>query len=531
MRAAWLLRVIKLLRLQNWPLSRRPKNRAYARNFGNRCGPTRKQLAWLGIAAFHHQTQPHHRRIVPCAIAASAGEFPHLMDDLLWLEREVQAVYDRTLHPLAHRLAVELPVSGKDAAGLPTVLFLGNHSSGKSSFINYLIQAEIQKTGLAPTDDGFTLLIHGQQPDVFDGQTVVSHPALAYKSLQRLGPAFLSHLRLKTHPSELLKSVSLIDSPGMIDAAGTARSRGYDFAAGVRSLGEMADLILIFFDPDKPGTTGETMSIFVETLAGLEHKLLIVLNKVDLFSNLRDFARTYGTLCWNLSKTIKTKDVPHIYNTYLPDQGGSPQSSGACETLPLHDFDASREEVVAEIKRAPTRRADNLVSDLLVHARALSMQARVSQAVARHFLALTLKKWAAATLPLLLVVITIWFAWDSAPWTTLVLIALAGILLAAGAWFAGAWYVQRQQTEIATPAGLDPFFALAFQRELGLHERTDLRALWETVRATTLRSLQVLGPHGLPLSWTIRKPLRQLDQVIESDIPKLRRTIDGYSAT
>jgi hypothetical protein len=456
----------------------------------------------------------------------SAGEFPHLMDDLLWLEGEVQAVYDRTLQPLAKRLAIELPVSGKDAAGLPTVLFLGNHSSGKSSFINFLVQAEVQKTGLAPTDDGFTLLIHGHQSDVFDGQTVVSHPALAYKSLQRLGPAFLSHLRLKTHPSELLKSVSLIDSPGMIDAAGTARSRGYDFAAAVRSLSEMADLILIFFDPDKPGTTGETMSIFVETLAGLEHKLLIVLNKVDLFSNLRDFARTYGTLCWNLSKTIKTKDVPHIYNTYLPDQFRAPEAE--CDTLPLHDFDASREEIVAEIKRAPTRRADNIVSDLLVHARALLMQARVSQAIARHFLVLTLKKWVATLIPLLFVAITIWFAWDTAPRSTLALIGLAGILLAAGAWFAGAWYFRRQQSSIATPAGLDPFFHLAFRRELGLHERTDLRALWEKVRTTTLRSLQVLGPRGLPISWAIRKPVRQLDTVIESEIPKLRRTIDGH---
>jgi hypothetical protein len=27
----------------------RPKNRAYARNFGNRCGPTRKQFSWLKI--------------------------------------------------------------------------------------------------------------------------------------------------------------------------------------------------------------------------------------------------------------------------------------------------------------------------------------------------------------------------------------------------------------------------------------------------------------------------------------------------
>lgn len=452
------------------------------------------------------------------------------MDDLLWLEREVQTVYERTLRPLADRLAIELPVSGHDAIGLPTVLLLGNHSSGKSSFINHLIQAEIQKTGLAPTDDGFTLLVHGDRVDVFDGQTVVTHPALAYKALQRLGPSFLAHLRLKTHPSELLRSVSLIDSPGMIDTAGTAKSRGYDFAAAVRSLGEMADLILIFFDPDKPGTTGETMAIFVETLAGLEHKLLIVLNKVDLFANLRDFARTYGTLCWNLAKIIRTKDLPHIYNTYLPDQLRS-RAPGAHLTVPLDDFDASREEVIAEIKRTPTRRADNLVSDLLVHARAVSMQARVFQAIARHFLKLRLKTWAGIALPLLVAAIALWIFWNDLPWSRRVLVALVGVLFAAGAWFSGRWYSRKEQSEVGTPSGLDPFFHLAYRRELGLHERTDLRALWETVRTSALQSFRVLGARGLPNSFALRGSLRQLDHVIESEIPKLRRTIAGHRAT
>lgn len=449
------------------------------------------------------------------------------MDDLLWLEREVQAVYDRTLQPLANRLAIELPVSGKDAAGLPTVLFLGNHSSGKSSFINYLVNAEIQKTGLAPTDDGFTLLIHGDRADVFDGQTVVSHPELAYKSLQRLGPAFLAHLRLKTHPSEVLKSVSLIDSPGMIDAAGNAKSRGYDFAAAVRSLSEMADLILIFFDPDKPGTTAETMTTFVETLAGLEHKLLIVLHKVDLFSNLRDFARTYGTLCWNLSKTMKTKDLPHIYNTYLPEQLRARQVATR-DTVPLDDFDASREEVVAEIKRAPTRRADNLVSDLLAHARAVSMQARVCQSIAQYFQRISLKTWAATIFLSLATAVTLWVVWTQVLWPARLVIGLTGVLLAASAWFLGRWFYRKQETQAGSPGGLDPFFESAFRRELGLHERTDLRALWEKVRATTLQSFRVLGPARLPGSFTLRRPLRQLDQVMESEIPKLRRKIAGH---
>lgn len=34
-----------------------------------------------------------------------------------------------------------------DTVNIPTVLVLGNHSSGKSTFINYMLGQEVQKTG------------------------------------------------------------------------------------------------------------------------------------------------------------------------------------------------------------------------------------------------------------------------------------------------------------------------------------------------------------------------------------------------
>jgi GTPase SAR1 family protein len=446
------------------------------------------------------------------------------MDNLVGLERDIAAVYQRTLQPIADSLAFDLPNRDTEAAGLPTVLLLGNHSSGKSSFINYLVQAEVQKTGLAPTDDGFTILTYGDKADDFDGQTVVSHPDLAFKPLQRLGPAFHARLRLKTYPADLLRSINLIDSPGMIDAAGTARSRGYDFAAGVRCFAEMADLILFFFDPDKPGTTGETVSIFTETLTGLEHKLLIVLNKVDLFANIRDFARTYGTLCWNLSKAIQTKDVPHIYNTYLPPQalvGGN----GHRSLIPLKDFDASRDEVIAEIKRAPTRRADNLVSDLLINARCLAIHARVCSQLGRRLQAIQLKTWSLVAAILVLSVAVIPMTWSSEHWTTPFLFLLGGAALAALAWLGGRYFTRREIRQTSSVEGLDDCFNAAYRHELALQDRADLRALWEKVRSKTMKSIELLGARRLPKGFGFRKQLRRLESVIEHEIPKLRRDI------
>ena len=78
----------------------------------------------------------------------------------------------------------------------------------------------------------------------------------------------------------------MIDSPTTRDENGKLRSnasseRGYDFEGVARWYAERADVILLFFDPDKPGTTGETLSTLTNSLAGLDHKLHIILNKVS----------------------------------------------------------------------------------------------------------------------------------------------------------------------------------------------------------------------------------------------------------
>ena len=104
----------------------------------------------------------------------------------------------------------------------------------------------------------------------------------------------------------------IVDTPGMIDSPivrnsitgemNNAMDRGYDFEKVVKWYAARADVILLFFDPDKPGTTGETLTVLTNALSGMEHKLHIILNKADQFRQIHDFARAYGSLCWNLSK-------------------------------------------------------------------------------------------------------------------------------------------------------------------------------------------------------------------------------------
>ena len=134
-----------------------------------------------------------------------------------------------------------------------------------------------------------------------------------FRHLQQFGGTFLSRFESSQSNSEALKSVTLLDTPGILAGEKQLVNRGYDFSGVLKWFAERADVILLFFDPDKPGTTGETLSILVNSLGGMDHKLYIVLNKADQFKKMHDFARAYGSLCWNLSKVIPRKDLPKIY--------------------------------------------------------------------------------------------------------------------------------------------------------------------------------------------------------------------------
>ena len=105
------------------------------------------------------------------------------------------------------------------------------------------------------------------------------------------------------------------------------------------------------------------------------YKVLIVFNKVDTFEDVRDFARTYGSLCWNLSRVVRTKDIPHIYCTFIE---GIKQKSGSID---LSDFKKSTDELKREIGRVGQRRKSNLVSSLLDSGRQLRMHASICKRV------------------------------------------------------------------------------------------------------------------------------------------------------
>lgn len=263
----------------------------------------------------------------------------------------------------------------------------------------------------------------GDREERLDGSALTRHAKYGFGDVQRrFGRELVSHIELKVvENSPLLNDggLMLVDSPGMIDPPGastdrTDNDRGYDFKRVVQWLAERADVILVMFDPDKPGTTFETLDVLTSSLNGLSSKLLLILNKVDDFRTVHDFARAYGALCWNLSKVIPRKDLPFIYTMYVPQEQRENQSlppstasakpkrqassNGDARAETDHgaakpdvqqmledEFDGIRGEVMREVERAPDRATDNILNLLKATASRLKMHTTLLDACKREY--------------------------------------------------------------------------------------------------------------------------------------------------
>lgn len=436
------------------------------------------------------------------------------------IEEQLNHWLQETIMPVSRGLHVGWPNLPAQLSRQANVLFLGNHSSGKSSFINHLLQIDLQKTGMAPTDDGFTVITAGAMEDTIDGHAAVSNPVFALGHLRNLGPSFLSRLRVKTCPSPLLQEVRLIDSPGMIDQHDGGSGRGYDFHNAVRTFAESADLILVFFDPDKPGTTGETMSVFTETLAGLEHKLVILLHKVDQMASLSDFARSYGTLCWNLSRRSTTKDMPQIFTTYIPEKVSRHRANDP-DALDLAEFARSLDEVEKEIRRAPLRRIDNLLTEIERRSRWLEMALNIIRsAQSRRFKTVALT-WAVTVLSLALGGIWAWAERES--FQTAITVGIIALLVSTVAYVAGNYWLKLDNLRFLSEDGLDDLFRSSFQKEFQIGHRADIHATWASVKPSLRKILKNPGLDELPGNAWITRKLHILDKLLFKDIPPLRQ--------
>ncbi|MBU0676373.1 MAG: dynamin family protein [Proteobacteria bacterium] len=312
------------------------------------------------------------------------------MTDPRKLQQEIQKKVLARLGPLFTRYKTSPESLESVLKWKSIVLIIGNFSSGKSTLINELFAADIQRTGQSPTDDSFTILTapaKGEEVREIPGPTLINDARLPFTPLKKHGEQFAAHFQMKLIDSPLLEHLAIIDSPGMLDAV-SEKDRGYDYAGVIGDLAHLADLVVMMFDPHKAGTIGEVYDTIRNTLpenAG-EDRLAFVLSRIDECDNPSDLVRSYGTLCWNLSQMTGRKDIPRIFMTYSPALTRS--------STVMSGWDNERAELKESILAAPKLRINHILQHVDKQAQELRMIAEAMSGfttLGRRLLAQTVK--------------------------------------------------------------------------------------------------------------------------------------------
>ena len=98
------------------------------------------------------------------------------------------------------------------------------------------------RIGPEPTTDRFTVLLNGPEERTIPGNALSVHPDLPFRGLEKFGVNFLSRLEGSQLPSSVLRSITLVDTPGILSGEKQRMNRGYDFTKVVAWFAEKADL-------------------------------------------------------------------------------------------------------------------------------------------------------------------------------------------------------------------------------------------------------------------------------------------------
>uniref|UniRef100_A0A672RV16 Uncharacterized LOC107567764 n=1 Tax=Sinocyclocheilus grahami TaxID=75366 RepID=A0A672RV16_SINGR len=195
-----------------------------------------------------------------------------------------------------------------------TVMLMGNHSAGKSSFVNWYVEEHIQRTGVAIETQGFSFVTSGRKRESLTGNATL-HLYPHFKPLQEFkGVSEYLSTEICTSRQKRFSLVTFVDTPGLVDGD---MKYPFDVDQAILWLGELCDLILVFFDPMGQALCKRTLNIVEKLNEKQGDRLRFYLSKADEAGGDSDRQRVMMQIVQELCKRPGLNkcgfDMPTIY--------------------------------------------------------------------------------------------------------------------------------------------------------------------------------------------------------------------------
>ncbi|XP_056646227.1 EH domain-containing protein 3 [Diorhabda carinulata] len=252
----------------------------------------------------------------------------------------------------------------------PMILLVGQYSTGKTTFIKYLLEREFPgiRIGPEPTTDRFIAVMYDDKEGMIPGNALVVDPKRQFRPLSKFGNAFLNRLQCSLVNSPVLQNISIIDTPGILSGEKQRVDRGYDFTGVLEWFAERVDRIILLFDAHKLDISDEFRRS-IEALRGHDDKIRIVLNKADMIDH-QQLMRVYGALMWSLGKVLQTPEVARVYIGSFWDQ---PLRYDVNRRL----FEDEEQDLFKDLQSLPRNAALRKLNDLIKRARLAQVHAYI----------------------------------------------------------------------------------------------------------------------------------------------------------
>lgn len=269
-----------------------------------------------------------------------------------------------------------------DAA--PMVLLLGQYSTGKTSFIKYMLERDFPGShiGPEPTTDRFMAVMYGKQERKTPGNALAMSGDKPFNALSRFGMNFLNKFEGSECAAPMsvflivyilylsdqlcsLQNMTFIDTPGVLSGEKQRIGRAYDFPEVVEWFAERADRILLLFDAHKLDISDEFKTV-IQSLRGHDDKVRIILNKSDV--DTQHLMRIYGSLLWSLSRVWQSPEILRVFVSSFTDQEIRNE-----DVKPL--LEAEKQDLISDLRSLPRNSTVRKINEFVKRARMAKVHA------------------------------------------------------------------------------------------------------------------------------------------------------------